>query len=258
MTETSRKIKPNRILLPGLVVVALLSGVCLVAQAQSSVGIDFTGAIKARFPGKVQFECLASSTVDVPAGTMLSSPPAFMTPVATDTVVRVSGHSIRFFPGAVMAVDDGVVRPITGRFHFHSEVASFPIKVAARRYAAEYSSGNFWLEVTADNGTFMAMAGKGEIWFKDESRRVIELEPSQEIHVPLFGETVVTERLTGRWELPPEGFAVAETDLNKQTSQEPDVQTSEEIASDSVDIDKAPDDGTVADIPDSAEIIQPD
>lgn len=238
MTITSKRAKLNNKLLPILMIVVLLSSNYLFAQTQDSVEIEFTGTIKARFPQRVRFEQLATSTTTIPAGTMLCLSPSFLSPLASDTVVKVFGHNIRFFPGALMSVDNHFLKPVTGRFHFHSNLASFPVKIAARRYSGEYSSGDFWLEVTADNGTFMAMTDKGQMWVKDEYRRVIELKPSQEIHVPLFGETVITERLTSRWELPPEGFAVTETRLNEQATEEPDKQDSEKLASDSIEIEE--------------------
>jgi hypothetical protein len=101
---------------------------------------------------------------------------------------------------------------------------------ASRAYELYYNSGRLLLEVTPDDGTFIALRNKGDAFVKALNRQIFDLAAGQEVYFPLFGEAKLKKRLSGFWSDPPTGFSAARRRLDSTSSAEEDAEEAEEDA----------------------------
>ena len=126
---------------------------------------------------------------------------------ASESFLLLDGHQIKLFPGAVFKISKGSFCPLVGRFEFSSdETASNSISIIANNCNAGYGYGHFLIEVTPDNGVFFALKNKGLAWVKDVSRKVFELRQGQQVQVPLYGPSVLKNRVEAFWGKDPSSF----------------------------------------------------
>ena len=164
-----------------------------------------------------------------PAGSLLTVRSSFENPVATNSELLVGSHTVTFYPGATVRLLENGLYPISGRLTIMSQPASEPLNLLAQRFSGAILSGNLLIEVTPDEGTYIAMKKKGSAWFKDRARKIFELKNTGQLHFPLFGETVDQPELSGLWSLPPSSFAQLHHDSETSKAVEPDPET--ELAS---------------------------
>ncbi len=126
---------------------------------------------------------------------------------ASDSIAIIDGHRIKLFQGASFKISKGSFIPLLGRFEFNSdETATNSISIVANNCNAGYFYGNFFIEVTPDNGVFFALKNKGNAWVKDINRKVFELKQGQQVQVPLFGSSVLRNHVEAFWGKEPSSF----------------------------------------------------
>ena len=126
---------------------------------------------------------------------------------ASDTLLLLEGHRIKLYPGSSFKFSKGLLIPLVGRFEFSSsDSEANSINIAANNCNAAYTYGHFLIEATPDNGVFFAMKSKGSAWVKDISRKVYDLRQGQQIHVPLFGNSVLKSHVESFWGKKPSSF----------------------------------------------------
>lgn len=167
--------------------------------------VSLTPGFYHRSPGSVGFR-LFEETQSIESGSILTVRSSFIAPLATETRVVCGSHTISFFPGATVKILADGLQPLSGRIEIISEEALEPLILRAGKFYGEVSDGHLLLEVTPDNGTYIAMRNTGKAWFKDHARKIYELENGRELHFPLFGPTVEMPVLSGFWSDQPSSF----------------------------------------------------
>jgi len=161
-----------------------------------------------RDPGAVAFR-LINATQTIEPDSILTVKSFFSSPLATETRAVCGSHTISFFPGATVKILKDSLQPLSGRIEITSEAATEPLAIRTARFSGEIFDGRLLLEVTPDNGVFVAMRNRGQAWFKDRSRKIFELENGHELHFPLFGPTVEMPVISGFWSDQPSSFSAA-------------------------------------------------
>lgn len=139
------------------------------------------------------------------AAGIISAPPDTLFPLATGSSLQIGSFSVILYPGATLRIEEKGMRLLGGRIKVSNEnVAAESLRFIAAKYHAELYHGEYLLEVSPDGDHWLAALKKGEGWVKDRSRRLVEFQPGTEVQVPLFSETLVKERLSPRWEQPPQ------------------------------------------------------
>ncbi len=177
----------------------LFSGVVYTAFASTTAHVE--GAHKIRLAGTARY--ISKELDNIPNNSIVMIPD---TRNASPSTLIFETHSIKVFPGAVFKIVGKILQPLSGRFEFNTDVASGSLSIYTERCNIGYRKGNFLIEATPDNGVFFALKNNGDVWLKDSYRKVYEMVSSQQIHIPVFGETVVKNRLEGFWYDEPAGF----------------------------------------------------
>lgn len=173
-----------------------------ILASSCSLPISINGYYLIRLPGSSRF--IHNTSTNLPDNSIFSIPD---TNNASNTSIMIDGHLVKAYPGTVFKVSKGSFIPLSGRFEFSSdETATSSISIIANNCNAGYSFGHFLIESTPDNGVFFAMKNKGNVWIKDQHRKVFELKPGQQLHVPLFGESILRNRVEAFWGKEPSSF----------------------------------------------------
>ncbi|EKD81897.1 MAG: hypothetical protein ACD_39C01582G0001 [uncultured bacterium] len=176
-------------------------------SADRAISASFSGPCYFRLPGFHSF-VLQNGSCSMPEGTLITVRPDVEMPTATGSCLLVGSYTVTMLPGAtVKAVKRGFI-PLSGRFVFNG-AGDETLIFLNRVFELHYRSGELLLEITPDDGIFIAMRNKGDAFVKDLQRSIYDLKPGQELHFPLFGKTKLKKRLSGFWEDPPTGFSAA-------------------------------------------------
>lgn len=160
-----------------------------------------------RVPGQTEFSLYKSGDTICP-NSLITVKPLAKDSLATDAAILIGSHSLTLLPGSTLRILADGIYPLLGRFEINSETASEPLMIVSRRFTGGYGSGKLLIEATPDNGVFVAMRNKGDAWFKDSYRKIFQLQAGQQLHFPLFGETLQKEGLDGFWAFQPAGFGL--------------------------------------------------
>ena len=221
-----------RIILPAFVFLLVACGVSASTPFPQKIGL--THGFYHRSPDSVGFK-LFDDEQTIESGSIITVKPSFSAPLATETKIVCGSHTVSFFPGATVKILAEGLQPLSGRIEILSEAATEPIAIRTARFSGEIYDGHLLLEVTPDDGTFIAMRNRGQAWFKDRTRKIFELENGHELHFPLFGPAVEMPVLSGFWSDQPGSFSSARKKSADGASSfdQKSVETSE-IASDTV------------------------
>ncbi|PKL42754.1 MAG: hypothetical protein CVV41_12025 [Candidatus Riflebacteria bacterium HGW-Riflebacteria-1] len=176
-------------------------------SAENIVAAALTGPCYFRLPGFHSF-VFQNGADSVPEGTLVTVRPDVQNPVASKSCLIVGSYTVTLFPGATFKAMRRAFIPLSGRFMFDGEGAETLI-FTTRAFELHYRSGRLLLEITPDDGTFIALRNKGDVFVKAINRRIYDLEAGHELHFPLFGAAKLKKRLSGFWEDPPTGFSAA-------------------------------------------------
>lgn len=149
-------------------------------------------------------------------------------PLATDTCIYSASSTMTLFPGSVIRFDQSGFMPLTGRIHLSGNDFGDKFAVRNRKFELLIERGNVFLEVTPDDGTFIAVRGETTGIIKTFERKIIELENGSEIHFPLFGKEKISKRLSSFWNSPPSSFSALRLPEN-ETAEDASASDSEEI-----------------------------
>jgi len=178
----------------------------------------FSGPCYFRLPGYHSF-VLQNDANSMPLDTLVTVRPDVQSSLATDSQLLVGSYTITLLPGATFKIISRGFAPLAGRFLFAGE-GDDPLIFVTRAFELHYKSGGLMLEITPDEGTYIAMRDKGDAFVKDLRRQVYDLKPGQEIYFPLFGEAKLKKRLSGFWEDPPTGFSAARVNAGRVSAEE--------------------------------------
>jgi len=153
-------------------------------------------------------------------------------PLATDTFIAAGSSTMILFPGAMVKYDKFGFRPLTGRIQLVGTDLSDKFIIAARKFMLHLDRGNISIEVTPDNGTYIAVRGESEGIIKTFERKVIELANGMEVHFPLFAPEKISKRISSFWTKPPTAFSSV-----RLFDVDPQVASVDELASVSEEID---------------------
>ena len=128
-------------------------------------------------------------------------------PLATDTFFFSASSTMTLFPGAVIKFDKYGFKPLAGRIQISGDDLRDRFIVRNRKFELLIEKGNVLIEVTPDEGTFIAVRDETSGIVKTFDRKIIELENASEIHFPLFGREKVSRRLSSFWESAPSSFS---------------------------------------------------
>ena len=187
-----------------LFLLILFSFVCIFNAAFAiSLPLEIEGDYSIRLPNSGKY--IRNYSGKLPDNIIISIPND--NKQASDSIALIDGHRIKLFQGASFKISKGSFIPLLGRFEFNSdETATNTISIVANNCNAGYSYGNFFIEVTPDNGVFFALKNKGNAWVKDVNRRVFELKQGQQVQVPLFGASVLRNHVEAFWGKEPSSF----------------------------------------------------
>lgn len=167
-----------------------------------SLPIDINGYYLIRLPGSSKY--IQNTLTKLPDNIIFSIPDINN---ASNTSFTLDGHLVKAYPGTVFKISKSSFIPLSGRFEFTSdETATNSINIIANNCNAGYSYGHFLIEATPDNGIFFAMKNNGSAWIKDHHRKVFELKSGQQLQVPLFGESILRNRVEAFWGKEPSSF----------------------------------------------------
>lgn len=207
------------------IIALLFTGLfCLLSFPAVAGGVEVVlrGDFLIRPAGMVRFSN-ATGSILLTQNDVISTNPCFRRPLAQKSTLDINEHQISFFPGASLRyLGASGFRLLTGRIMLKTSESTRPLQIIGNRYVLEYENGDFFVEHTADSGTFFALTSEGYAWLKDDRSKVVEFEYQQEVHVPLFSDTELSSRLSNRWRYPPEGFAVAPSMFTSQMNSEGD------------------------------------
>ncbi len=196
----------SSVIIFALLVLLVCSGSCLAMED----GFSLKGNLFYRYQADEAFKKVEDGFC--PTGSFfLSTAPDTLFPLATDSSIQNASFSIILFPGTLLKVDRRTLRLLGGRIQIKSdEPLQEPLEFVHSRFVIQFYQGEMLFEVTPLQHAWLAMLKTGEGWLKDLSRRVVVLKPGTEIEVPLFGETVVKERISSRWQSAPEVSVVSD------------------------------------------------
>lgn len=160
-----------------------------------------------RQPSGVRFTLLNPET-RLSENSILTVPASAENPLASDSYLMLGSHTLVCYPGTTIKILSDSITPVLGRLEIISKGSSEPLRIQAKKYSGEILDGNLLVEVTPDSGTFVAMRGKGDAWFKDLSRQIFALNSGSQLHFPLFGPTR-EESIGSFWSEPPSSFSSA-------------------------------------------------
>ncbi len=167
-----------------------------------SLPININGYYLIRLPGSSKY--IQNTLSKLPDNIIFSIPDINN---ASNTSFMLDGHLVKAYPGTVFKISKSSFIPLSGRFEFSSdETATNSINIIANNCNAGYSYGHFLIEATPDNGIFFAMKNRGSAWVKDHYRKVFELKSGQQLQVPLFGESILRNRVEAFWGKDPSSF----------------------------------------------------
>jgi hypothetical protein len=160
-------------------------------------------------PGEVGFSRIdIKNTLSLPDGAYMAKP-VLKSPLASDTVLNISSHTITLFPGAVLKKRRNKLKVLAGRIMIETDNKNVePIVFAAKRYLCQFNYGKLLIETTPMNDSWILMKNNGSAWIKTSNRKIIELQAGNEIEIPLFGAVNVGERPGSRWNFAPETAVV--------------------------------------------------
>ncbi len=202
------KMLRNAIICAAVVLLNLFAAGLSFASPPLPEQLTLTPGFYLRPPGSVGFRLFEDGQT-IESGSILTVKSSFNLPLATETKILCGSHTISFFPGATVKILADGLQPLSGRIEIISEAALEPLAIRTGKFAGEISEGHLLLEVTPDNGTYVAMRSSGVAWFKDQSRKIFELENGRELHFPLFGPAVEMPVLSGFWSDNPSSFSAA-------------------------------------------------
>mgnify|MGYP003289959125 CR=1 FL=1 len=183
------------------IAVALFS-TCILNSLFAEYSVSIEGNHLIRLPGSSRYR--EDNFERFPNNSIISVPDERN---ASSSYLLLNEHRIQLYPGCVCKISDATLIPLSGRFEFDSDAtATTSVFIATDRCNASYSSGNFFIEATPDNGVFFALKDNGKIWIKDSYRQVFEMRSGQQIHIPLFGTSVLKNHMEGFWNREPSGF----------------------------------------------------
>ena len=211
-----------------LLTVALIFVAGMLHAGEPTKPASFAGPFYFRLPGFRSF-VLQHDFSGVPLDTLVAVRPDVHNPLATDARMLVGSYTVTMLPGASLKLTARGFVPLAGRFIFSGE-GDEPLVFASRAYELYYNSGRLLLEVTPDDGTFIALRNKGDAFVKALNRQIFDLAAGQEVYFPLFGEAKLKKRLSGFWSDPPTGFSAARRRLDSTSSAEEDAEEAEEDA----------------------------
>lgn len=188
--------------------------------------VSFVGPCYFRLPGFRNF-VLQQDFVGVPLETLVAVRPDVQHPLATDSKMLVGSYTVIMLPGASIKLSSRGLIPLAGRFIISGE-GKEPLVFAGRAFELYYRSGRLLIEVTPDDGTFIALRNKGDAFVKSLNRSVYDLEAGQEVHFPLFGQAKLKKRMSGFWNDPPTGFSAARRRPDSTSMSEKDADDDEE------------------------------
>ena len=166
--------------------------------------LSLEGKLFYRYQAEENFKKVENGACPTGSFYLLAAPDTLF-PMATGSSIQNASFSIILYPGALLNVDSGKLRLLGGRIQVKSEEPlQEPIKFVDSRFVIQFYQGEMLFEMTPLRHAWLAMIKTGEGWLKDRSRRVVVLQPGTEIEIPLFGETVVKERIGSRWQKAPE------------------------------------------------------
>ncbi|HNX75699.1 MAG TPA: hypothetical protein PKM56_08330 [Candidatus Rifleibacterium sp.] len=223
--------RKNKLLLLLLLTTALVSQSATASEESFLERVRLKGMFFCRPASGTSFAPILPEGKMPPAGSLLTVRFSAENPVATTSELLIGSHTVTFYPGAAVRLLENGLYPISGRLAIVSQPASEPLNLLAPRFSGAILSGTLFIEVTPDEGTYIAMKRKGSAWFKDRARKVFELKNTGQLHFPLFGETVDQPELSGFWSLPPSSFALLRHDSEAAKASEPPPET--EIATSS-------------------------
>lgn len=175
--------------------------------AEKNVAVSFSGPCYFRLPGFHSF-VFQDGADSVPEGTLVTVRPDVQNPVASESRLMVGSYTVTLLPGATFkAMRRGFV-PLSGRFLFDGE-GNEALIFTTRSFELHYKRGRLLLEITPDDGTFIALRNKGDVFVKALNRHIYDLAAGNELHFPLFGAAKLKKRLSGFWDDPPTGFSSA-------------------------------------------------
>lgn len=207
------------------------------AAAKAIEGVVFSGPCYFRLPGYHSF-VLQDGIDSVLKGTLITVRPDVNSPTATESKLLQASYTVTLLPGASLKVTQRGFVPLTGRFIFAGEGEEAMIFVT-RSFELHYRKGRLLLEITPDEGTFMALRNKGNVFVKALNRQVYDLEPGHEVHFPLFKPAKLKKRLSGFWDDPPTGFSSARRRSDLASMPESEDEDSEEESGEIADGDEA-------------------
>ncbi len=168
----------------------------------ASLPLDIEGEYLIRFPGSSK--AVHNKNKVFPDNAIYSIPNEAK---ASDTILLLSGHRIKLYPGASFKISKGLLIPLVGRFEFStSDDEAESVNIVANNCNSAYTYGHFFIEATPDNGIFFAMKSKGSAWVKDIARNVYELKQGQQVQVPLYGQAVLKSHVESFWGKKPSSF----------------------------------------------------
>lgn len=168
----------------------------------ASLPLSIQGEYLIRLPNSSKY--IRNSLKEFPDNIIINVPNSNK---STNSVLTLDGHVIKLYPGVVFKISKGYLYPLLGRFEFDSDDNdNNSINIITNNCNASYNYGHFFIEVTPDNGVFFSLKNKGSAWVKDSSRKVFELKQGQQIQVPLFGESVVKNRVESFWGKTPSSY----------------------------------------------------
>lgn len=168
--------------------------------------ILLTGSFFCRHPDCVAFSPYVAGE-KLPANSILVVRSSIENPLATNSALLVGSHTVTFYPGASVRLMNNGIMPLSGRFSITSSEAAEPVNIFADRFSGSMLDGSLLIEITPDDGAYVAMKNAGSAWFKDRERKVFELNNTRELHFPLFGKTLEQSSLSGFWSVSPSSFA---------------------------------------------------
>lgn len=166
----------------------------------------FEGICYIRLPGFRNY-ILQENISNPPEGSFITIKPSVESPIATQSVMLIGSYSMIMYPGAVLRINEKSSTPITGRFVISGR-GEEPFILISRYFELQFFDGEVMIEVTPDNGTYIAMPKKGDAFVKDLYRNVYDLKSRNELYFPLFGESKLSKRLSSFWQDAPTAFSV--------------------------------------------------
>lgn len=201
--------KPTRIqtqIYSLLLLLQLLPCFCFAHEQALPSAVELKGEFVIRLPEATAF--VSQKQIDtLPENTIAAVMPNPDCPLASSSVILLASRTICLYPGASIKICKSFFVPITGRFAVSGE-GDLPITIANRYFELKHTSGEALIEITPDNGLYIAMCSKkGNAFVRCQNRKIYDLNKKSELFIPLFGKPKLINRLSGFWAGPPSGFS---------------------------------------------------